>query len=385
MCYSIYGDFMNIGIICEYNPFHYGHLYHLNKIKEIYPNSNVILVMTGWITERGDLSLIDKFKKADIALNYGVDLVVELPFKFIQSADYFAKGSIEILNKLGCDTIVFGSESNNVDELINLAKIQLNNKEYSNLVKKYVDEGINYPTALSKALKNVSGKVINTPNDLLGLSYVREIIKNNYNITPVTIKRTNNYNSKIIEGKITSATSIRELLKNNKSIKKYVPKYCHKYLNNPIFIEDYFEYLKYKIISTKDLSIYQGVDTNIENRIKKYINNSNTLDELLKLVKTKRYTYNRLKRILTYILLSITKEDCSNLNLEYIRILGFNSNGKNILNEIKKNIDIPLLTKYNKKYLNKDLNINTIISLSKKIKDKKSFIEKEYKEKPIIK
>lgn len=385
MCYSIYGDFMNIGIICEYNPFHYGHLYHLNKIKEIYPNSNVILVMTGWITERGDLSLIDKFKKADIALNYGVDLVVELPFKFIQSADYFAKGSIEILNKLGCDTIVFGSESNNVDELINLAKIQLNNKEYSNLVKKYVDEGINYPTALSKALKNVSGKVINTPNDLLGLSYVREIIKNNYNITPVTIKRTNNYNSKIIEGKITSATSIRELLKNNKSIKKYVPKYCHKYLNNPIFIEDYFEYLKYKIISTKDLSIYQGVDTNIENRIKKYINNSNTLDELLKLVKTKRYTYNRLKRILTYILLSITKEDCINLNLEYIRILGFNSNGKNILNEIKKNIDIPLLTKYNKKYLNKDLNINTIISLNKKIKDKKSFIEKEYKEKPIIK
>lgn len=376
---------MNIGIICEYNPFHYGHLYHLNKIKELYPNSNIILVMSGWITERGDLSLIDKFKKADIALEYGVNLIVELPFKYIQSADYFAKGAIEILNKLSCDTIIFGSESNNVDELINLANIQINNKEYNNLVKKYVDEGINYPTALSKALKSITGKTVDTPNDILGLSYVREIIKNNYNIKPITIKRNSDFNSKTIEGKITSATSIRELLKKKKNIKKYVPKLSYKYLDNPLFIEDYFDYLKYKIISSNDLTIYQGVDENLSNRIKKYINESNSLEELLNLIKTKRYTYNRLKRTLTYILFSITKEDCSNLDLEYIRILGFDKNGKDILNKIKKDIDIPILTNYDDKYLNKDLNINTIISLNKKIKDKKSFIEKEYKQKPIIK
>ena len=147
------GDVINIGIICEYNPFHYGHLYHLNKIKEMYPDSNIILVMSGWITERGDLSLIDKFKKTEIALNYGVDLVIELPFKFIQSADYFAKGAVEILNKLGCDTIVFGSESNNIEELTYLANIQLNKSKYDKLVKEYIDEGTNYPTALSKALK----------------------------------------------------------------------------------------------------------------------------------------------------------------------------------------------------------------------------------------
>ena len=168
---------MNIGIICEYNPFHYGHLYHLNKIKEIYPDSNIILVLSGWITERGDLSLIDKFKKADIALKYGVNLVVELPFKYIQSADYFAKGAVGILNELKCDTIVFGSESNNVDELINLATIQLNNKKYDKLVKEYLNEGINYPTAMSKALKTITNKTIDTPNDILGLSYVKEIIK----------------------------------------------------------------------------------------------------------------------------------------------------------------------------------------------------------------
>ena len=119
-----------LGIIAEYNPFHNGHLYHLNKIKEMYPNSNIILVLSGWITERGDLSLIDKFKKTDIALNYGVNLVVELPFKYIQSADYFANGSVKILNELKCDTILFGSESNDIDELINLAEIQINNKDY---------------------------------------------------------------------------------------------------------------------------------------------------------------------------------------------------------------------------------------------------------------
>ena len=376
---------MNIGIICEYNPFHYGHLLHLNKIKEMYPNSNIILVLSGWITERGNLSLIDKFKKTDIALNYGVNLVVELPYKYIQSADYFAMGAINILNEIKCDTIVFGSESNNVDELIDLANIQLNNKEYNNLVKEYLEEGINYPTAMSKALKTISGKTVDTPNDILGLSYVKEIIKNNYNIKPITIKRNSNFNSKTIEGKITSASSIRELIKNNKRFKKYVPSYSYKYLKDCIFIDDYFDYLKYKIISTKDLTVYQGIDENIENRINKYINDSNSLEELLNKIKTKRYTYNRLKRILTYILLSITKEDCSNLNLEYIRVLGFDKVGKDLLNKIKKNIDIPLLTNYDDKYLNKDLNINTIISLNKKIKNKKSFIEKEYKEKPIMK
>ena len=376
---------MNIGIICEYNPFHYGHLHHLNEIKKMYPNSNIILVLSGWITERGDLSLIDKFKKTDIALNYGVDIVVELPFKYIQSADYFACGTVKILNELKCDTIVFGSESNNVDELINLANIGLNNKEYDSLVKKYLEEGINYPTAMSKALKTISGKTVDTPNDILGLCYVKEIIKNDFNIKPVTIKRNSDFNSKTIEGKITSATSIRELIKNKKRFKKYVPSYSYKYLKDCLFIDDYFDYLKYKIISTNDLTIYQGIDENIENRIRKFINSSNSLEELLNKIKTKRYTYNRLKRILTFILFSITKETCSNLELEYIRILGFNKKGKELLNKIKKDISIPVLTNYNDKYLNKDLNINTIISLNKKIKDKKSFIEKEYKEKPIIK
>ena len=372
---------MNIGIIAEYNPFHYGHLYQINKIKEMYPDSTITVVMSGWVTERGDLSLIDKFKKCDIALHYGVDLVVELPYKFIQSGDYFAKGAIEILNKLGCNYIVFGSESNDLGKLITLASTQINNKKFDKLVKNYMNSDMNYPTALNKALLDTCGTSVSEPNDILGVCYLKEIIKNKYNIDPILIKRYSNYNSKEIEGKITSATSIRELLKNKKRIKKYVPKYAYRYLKDVLFIDDYFDYIKYKIIST-DISIYQGIDENIKNRIMNSINESNSLDELINLVKSKKTTYNKIKRIITYILLDIKKNN--NFDLEYIRVLGFNNKGKNILNEIKKNIDIPLLTKYDPKYLNNDLKITNILSLNKKIKDKKTFIEKEYKEKTII-
>lgn len=375
---------MTIGIICEYNPFHYGHLLHLKKIKEMYKDANIILAMSGWITQRGDLSLIDKFSKTEIALEYGVDLVVEIPFKFIQSADYFAKGAIKILNLLGCDKIVFGSESNNAEDLKEMAQIQLNNSEYNNIIRNSINSKENYPTILSNALFSLTGKTINTPNDLLGLCYTREIIENNYNIDIVTIKRKNNYNSLKLEGKITSATSIREQLKKKKSIKKYVPHIVEKKLKNVIFLEDYFDFLKYKII-TSDITDIQGIDTNLSNRIKKYITNSNNLEELINSVKSKKYTYNRIKRSLTFILLSITKDNFNNLELEYLRILGFNNNGKELLNKVKKSITIPLITNYDKKYLSKDLNITTILSLNKKIKDKKVFIEKEYKQKPIIK
>ena len=383
LCYIICGDFMNIGIICEYNPFHYGHIYHINKIKEMYPDSNIILVLSGPICQRGDLSTINKFDKADIAFEFGIDLVVELPFKFIQSADIFAKGSIEILNKLKCEKIVFGSESNDIELLTTLAKTQINNKNFDKLVKEYTSNGLNYPTALSKSLKKLVGKTVDTPNDILGITYIKEIIKNNYNIEPITIKRTTDYNSKKIEGKISSATSIRELIKERKDYKKYVPKYTHKYLNNPIFLDDYFDYIKYQIIINEDLTVFQDIDEDLSNRIKKYINSSNNLDELINNIKTKRYTYNKIKRILTYILFNIKKEDINN-KLEYIRILGFNKKGKEILNKVKKEIDIPLLTNYDNKYLNKDLEITKILSLNSNIKNKTEYIEKEYKQKPIM-
>ena len=384
MCYYIGGDFMkSVGIICEYNPFHNGHLYHINKIKEMFPEHNIILVLSPSFTERGEISILNKFDKTKIALEYGVDLVVELPFLFAtQSADIFATGAISILNHLKCDYLVFGSESNNVDDLIMLANTQLN-KNYDKLVKKYLDSGINYPTAMSKALKELTNIEIKNPNDLLGLSYVKEIIKNNYNIKPITIQRTNDYHNLKVKGKIVSASAIRNLISNKKNIKKYVPTLTYKLINKNNFSEKLFNLLKYKIISTKDLSIYQTVDEGIENRINKYIINSNSLDELIKNIKTKRYTYNKISRMFIHILCDFTKEEANKFNnISYIRVLGFNNKGKLYLSKIKKDIDIPIITNpknYNIDMLNLEHRITNIYNLitDNKINDKL--------EKPIIK
>lgn len=372
---------MAIGIICEYNPFHNGHIYHLNEVKKMYPNEEIILVLSGNFTQRGIPSIIEKYDKADIALTYGVDLVVELPFEFsTQSSDIFAQGSVSILNKMKCNKLIFGSESNNIEDLINLANIQINNKEYDKLVKDDLDKGINYPTAMSNALKKITNKTITEANDLLGLSYVKEIIKNKYNIEPISIKRTNSYNSKELSGTISSATSIREAINQNINISKYVPK---ETLNKIIIIDNnrYFDLLKYKIISEKDLSIYQTVDEGLDNKLLKEINNSNSLEELIDNIKSKRYTYNKLNRMFTHILCSYTKEE-NNKDIKYIRILGFNSTGKKYLNSIKKDIDVPVITNINKDnidLLKLELKVDNIYNLITNRKDNL------YSKKPIIK
>ncbi len=336
----------SVGIICEYNPFHNGHLYHINKVKEMFPDHTVILIQSSSFTERGEISIINKFDKTKIALNYGVDLVIELPFVFsTQSADIFAKGSLSLLNYLNCEYLVFGSESNDIDTLKELAKIQLKSKRYDKLVKKYMDDGINYPTAMNKALTDLGGKSVNNPNDLLGLSYIKEIIKNKYNITPISIKRTNDYHSLKANDKIISASAIRNIIKNKKRFKKYVPSLSYKYINKNNFDTKLFELLKYKINSDKDLSLYQTVDEGIENRIIKYINSVTTLDELISKIKTKRYTYNKISRMLIHILCNFTKEEADKFKeITYIRVLGFNDKGKNYLNRVKRNSSVPIIT-----------------------------------------
>lgn len=336
-----------IGIIAEYNPFHNGHLYHLNTIKEMYPDSTIVLVMNGNFTERGDVSIIDKWKKTKIAINLGIDLVIELPYPFAtQSADHFAYGAITLLEKLNVDKLVFGSESNNIEDLKLIAKTQIENDEFEKLVKIYSKMGKNYPTALSCALEDLTGKKIETPNDLLGISYIKVILENNYKIKPETIKRTNDYHSTELNNEVSSATSIREALKNNQNIDNQVPIETKNELNNLHFIDDYFNILKYKIITEKDLSIYQTVDEGIDNLLKKEITNCNSYDELIKKVKSKRYTYNKISRMLIHILCNFTKEKANNFKeIKYIRILGLNKKGRDYLNTIKKEINIPIISK----------------------------------------
>lgn len=381
-----------VGIICEYNPFHNGHIYHLNKVKELFPDSIIILIMSGNFTQRGIPSIINKWDKTSIALEYGVDLVVELPFVFAtQSADIFAKGSIQLLNALSCNYLVFGSENNNVKELESLAKLVTNNLDYNKIVKKYLDLGNNYPTSLNNALHDLTGKDIKFPNDLLGFSYLKEIIKQKTNITPITIKRTNNYHDiNFNTSCISSATSIREAFINNNNWEKQVPKETIKAMKNSLFLsENYFSLLKFKIMTSEDLSIYQTVDEGIENKIKKEIVEATSFSDLINRVKTKRYTYNKLSRMFIHILCNFTKEKAKKMqDIEYIRILGFNNIGQNYLKTIKKDCTYPIITTFSKgnsEMLEYEKMVTSAYAAVLPEKEKMLLIKEEYQNKPKMK
>lgn len=379
-----------IGIICEYNPFHNGHLYHIRQIKKKYPDSLIILVMSGNFLQRGDISVINKWDKTKIALHYGVDLVIELPFQFAtQSADVFSYGAIKILTSLKANKLVFGSECNDIKFLSKLANTQINDPVFNEKLKEYMDTGINYPSAMSKALKDICGKTVNSPNDILGLSYIKEIKRQKSQIKPISIKRTNSYKSIDFNKKIVSALTIREAIRNNISIDPYMPKYSLKFLDTTINKEKYFPLLKCKIISEINcLDRYQTVDEGIENRIKKAIYSCYSMEDLVKKIKTKRYTYNKVQRMLFHILCGFTKEEATDaIKNIYIRVLGFNENGQSYLNKIKKEVDVPIISNYSKGkgLLELEFRVNAIYASIFDYNKQSLMIEQEYKNKPIMK
>ena len=385
-----------IGIIAEYNPFHLGHIYQINEIKKLYPKSTIIAIISPSFTQRGDISIINKYNKTTICLENNIDLVVELPYPYAtQSSDIFAKGSIEILNKLNINTLVFGSESNDLETLKKLANISNNDTNYHLKVKEYLNKGYNYPTAMSKALFDITNINISTPNDLLALSYLKVINKYNYPIDPISIKRTNDYHATYLDNsKIVNATLIRKLYNDNQDISSYI---ANNSLNKLIKIDysNLYSLLKLQIINNiNNLSTYQTVEEGIENRIKKYIYKSNTWEELVNNIKTKRYTYNRINRMLIHILNSYKKSDNDNINIDYIRILGFNNKGRKHLNNIKKKLDIKLISNY-KPNISKLLDIEFKItcnyarantqSVSEKANIDNELINKEFNSYPIRK
>ena len=380
-----------IGIIAEYNPFHNGHWYHLNKVKEMFPNSPIILVLGGNFTQRGDISILDKWTKTDLALKAGIDLIVELPFPFsCASADIFAEGAVGILNYLGVTDLVFGSESDDIEGIKQLVETELYNPDFNSLVKVYLRMGYNYPTALSKALEDITGANYNLPNDILGISYVKAIYSNNYKITPHTIKRTTDYHSKELK-EISSATSIREALLNKEliNIKESVPLFTYKKLEQEYLpkLDDYFLLLKYKIISIDDLTKYNLVDSGLATKLKKEILDSYSFDELITKVKSKNLTYSRLSRTLIYILCDYTKALANEFKtIKYVRLLGFSTKGKDYLNKVKKDIDIPIISKFTREkdnMLEYEYQITKIYALVFGKEKSKELIENEFKMKPI--
>ncbi len=369
-----------VGIIAEYNPFHNGHLYHLNKVKNMFPNSYLILVLIGNFTQRADISIINKWDKTKIALEYGFDLVVELPYNIAtSSASIYALGAIKILDELNCDYLVFGSETNDVEKFKEIAIKTSKNKIYQDKIKYFLDKGFNYPKSCSLALEHLFKDKIDKPNDVLALEYVRSIINLKSKIKPISIKRTNNYNDTNINDKITSASSIRKNISNKELIINTLPKKSYDLINN-ISYDDFFKYLKYEILTNDNLNNILDVDEGIENKLKKEIISVDKLEDLILKVKSKRYSYNRIKRMLLHILTK-TKKDYDK-EVKYIRVLGMNLNGMKILKEAKKNSNLQIVTKFKKEYyklFEDDIKASKLYSLLTKYDVKKDF------SKPIIK
>lgn len=382
-----------LGLIVEYNPFHNGHLYHLKKSLEITNSTHSIAVMSGNFLQRGEPALFDKYKRAEMAVSNGVDLVVELPTLYAcQSAEIFAHGAITLLNSLNCiDSICFGSEHGDIDLLVKISKILINEPDkFKVLLKRNLNEGLLFALARSKALseymlnytnlnidENKLNDILSTPNNILGIEYIKSLLKHKSTIKPYSITRIQaDYNSETIESNICSATAIRKTLReynNLDNISDVVPIKTFELISkcidnnfNPMFDEYYFDTIRELVI--RDLSIldsYFDINEGIENKIYKSVFSCNNIYELQQSIKSKRYTLTKVKRILNNILLGITKDDMNKvknvMQLPYIRILAFNDKGREIIKQIKLNSKIKIINKFSNVNFEDDKVFETLI------------------------
>lgn len=353
-----------IGIVTEYNPFHNGHLYQIKKIKEMYSDSVIIVAMSGNYTMRGEISVLDKWNKTNIAINNGIDIVLEIPFIYSnQSSDIFSYAALKMLNEFKIEKLVFGSETNNIDLLSLASSVQIDNKKFDSLVKDYMSKGYNYPSSIGKSIYELTGIKIKESNDILGVSYIKEILKNKYNIKPISIKRTNNFKTNTKKSNIISAYEIREFLNKNESIKEYVPNNVTPYIKK-VDYEKLFNLIKYKVISEKNsLNKYHLIDEGIENRIYEGVIKCDNYDDLVKYISNKRVTINKVNRILVNIFVGLTKEEANNKELFYIKILGLSKNGKKYYSKIKKDINIKVCNKFEKDIMNTELKASYLYSI----------------------
>ena len=346
------------GIVAEYNPFHKGHEYQLNKAREMSSCDAICVVMSGNFVQRGEPALIDKYKRAESAIYGGADLVIELPMPFsCQNAELFAKASVNELKKLPVNNLSFGCENDNIEILKEIAIIQTNNREYNYTLKQELKSGISYPTAVTNAICKFSNTDINikevmkSPNNVLGLEYIKSSIKMNCNWNFVPIRRIgSNHNDVNINGKYDSATAIRKNIiensihnlpnslteKSSEMINNFYSEYGN--YNN---LNNYLNFIYYKIldIGIDGLNDIYEVSEGLNNKIYSNIFKYNNVDDFIMSLKSKRYTYSKLRRILLNILLDIKTSDINagDSPQRFVKVLAFNDIGRQILKEAKNN------------------------------------------------
>ncbi len=398
---------MNVtGIITEYNPFHLGHLHHLKECKKNTNCDGVICVMSGNFVQRGMPAIMDKWERAKIAVKNGVDLVVELPLIFsISSAEAFAYGAVALLEKTKIvNNLYFGSEHGNVLDLNKIASVIIKEPiEYKNTLKKELAKGVPYHYARLTSLKNYFNdinleEIISSSNNILGIEYLKALIRLNSPIKPYTLKRIgSNYNDENITSLYASATSIRKTLSFNNfdKIKEVLPKESYEEIINLkntdykfVYPEDIFPFLKYKILTEgENLSKLSQLKEGLDNKIKKEILNSNNLNEFILNIKSKRYTYTAISRALVSFFIGMENfslDHIKNSSIEYIRPLAFNERGSKILKEIKNKESIKIITKLPKNIENSMLSLDLLGTKAYSILNKNISPMEDYLRSPIF-
>ncbi len=339
-------NFNTIGIICEYNPFHFGHKYHIEKSKEITGAKNVVCVMSGSMVQRGDVAIFDKWERAKKAVDNGADLVVELPANYVlQSAENFAFGAVSVLDALNVvDAISFGAETDDIHLLEKIADETLSpSDEYILKLKEELSEGKGYPSASEYALRSVFENLpdeVFSPNNTLGISYISALKKLDSSIKPVCIKRGNDYHSALSDDEYKSASAIRKMIMSGEDYSSFAPDYrgCNIYdiKNAESYILGTLRTMKPE--SLKDI---KGYEDGLSNMIITNAKNSSTLNEFFEKCISKRYTLHRIRRFCICAILGI-KDDPE---IKYVRILGFNEKGASLIKKIKEKSSLIPVTK----------------------------------------
>lgn len=362
-----------VGLITEYNPFHNGHAYHIEKAKMLTGADRVIVVMSGDFVQRGAPAVMPKHLRAESALLSGASLIIELPVCFATgSAEYFAQGSISLLNQLGCiDSICFGSECGDLHLLKEIAQILADEPiEYQTALKQALKEGASFPAARQEALNIYSDKyseILASPNNILGIEYLKALAKIHSKMEPFTIKRIGaGYHDMDINGQFSSATAIRsdiyQLADVNSSseslplthIQTQVPSSCHELMKKnyqtryPVKADDFSLLLKAKLLSETagSLSHYLDMSPELANRILRLRNDYLSFEQFCDLLKTKELTRSRISRSFIHVLLGITNDWLTAMKAPapYARILGFRRDHADLLGILKRTSDIPLIT-----------------------------------------
>lgn len=342
-----------IGIVCEFNPFHKGHKYLIDTVKK--DGDTVVCVMSGNFVQRGEPALFSKDTRVKAALLNGADIVLELPFVYATaSAEIFAYNAVKILSDFGCEKLAFGTENADISSLEKAVSV-IDNIAFDEKIKKYLEEGISYPSARQHAFDEYDVDFdISTPNNILALEYAKAIKKLNSKIIPTPITRIGaGYNdTKSIDG-IASATHIRQLIYDDENYFPYVPENTVELYANELkkgnFVSDY----KYNIASlailrsklNDDVSGIANMAEGLENRIKSAIKDSFSLEEIYDKVKTKRFTHSRIRRAVLSLTLGVTPDDLK-ISAPYCRLLGFKKNSAEIMGKLAANSKLPFVASY---------------------------------------